>query len=110
MRTWTTSPPTYSRRSSTSSAGTPRRFDVQTTRRSRPPSRRPFLLPCWCREMTDDEAYMALVTDNAQGELSSIEKAIHCYGSVGEIEAGTREGKLTCYGKQLDWEKDVQRL
>ena len=47
------------------------------------------------------------MTDNAQGELSSIEKAIHCYGVVGEIKAGTRSGKLAKYAKETGWATDV---
>jgi len=34
-------------------------------------------VPCWAREMTDDEAYMQLVLGNVQGELSPLEIGIH---------------------------------
>lgn len=37
-------------------------------------------LPCWVRELSDDEAYMALVTDNGQGELSPLEIGKHAFG------------------------------
>jgi protein gp37 len=38
-------------------------------------------LPCWVREMSDDEAYMALVLNNAQGELHPLEVGIHALHS-----------------------------
>jgi ParB/RepB/Spo0J family partition protein len=38
-------------------------------------------VPCWVREMSDDDAYMALLLDNAQGELTSVEIGIHALGS-----------------------------
>ena len=49
--------------------------------------------------MGDDDAYMALVTDNSEGELSSIEKAIHCFEVVGVIETARRSGNLANYAK-----------
>lgn len=38
-------------------------------------------LPCWVREMADDEAYMALVLANTQGELHPLEEGLHALGS-----------------------------
>lgn len=37
-------------------------------------------VPCWIREMTDDEAYMALALGNVQGELSPLEIGVHALG------------------------------
>jgi N6-adenosine-specific RNA methylase IME4/ParB-like chromosome segregation protein Spo0J len=37
-------------------------------------------VPCWVLDMDDDEAYMALVTSNAQGELSPLEEGLHFNG------------------------------
>lgn len=34
-------------------------------------------LPCWVREMSDEDAYMQLVLCNSQGELSSLEFGLH---------------------------------
>ena len=34
-------------------------------------------VPCWVREMDDEDAYMALATSNSQGELSPLEKGLH---------------------------------
>jgi ParB/RepB/Spo0J family partition protein len=34
-------------------------------------------VPCWVREMSDEDAYMQLVLDNIQGELSPLEIGIH---------------------------------
>jgi ParB/RepB/Spo0J family partition protein len=36
-------------------------------------------VPCWVRDMTDEEAYMALVLDNRQGELTPLEIGIHAF-------------------------------
>lgn len=38
-------------------------------------------VPCWVREMSDADAYMALVLNNAQGELSPLEVGLHAIGS-----------------------------
>lgn len=37
-------------------------------------------VPAWVVEMDDDQAYMALAMDNAQGEMSLVELAIHAAG------------------------------
>ena len=37
-------------------------------------------VPCWVEEMDDEAAYMALLSSNAQGELSSIEIGLHAFG------------------------------
>lgn len=38
-------------------------------------------VPCWVREMSDDDAYMALALCNAQGELHPLEEGLHALGS-----------------------------
>ena len=38
------------------------------------------VVPSWVVEMDEDQAYMALATDNAQGEMSLVELAIHAAG------------------------------
>lgn len=38
-------------------------------------------VPCWVREMTDDEAYMQLVLCNTQSELHPLEEGIHALNS-----------------------------
>lgn len=38
-------------------------------------------VPCWVREMTDEEAYMALALANAQGELHPLEEGWHALHS-----------------------------
>lgn len=37
-------------------------------------------VPAWVVEMDDDQAYMALAADNAQGEMTLVELAIHAAG------------------------------
>jgi protein gp37/ParB-like chromosome segregation protein Spo0J len=38
-------------------------------------------VPCWVREMSDEDAYMALALNNAQGELNTLERGLHAFGS-----------------------------
>jgi N6-adenosine-specific RNA methylase IME4 len=61
------------------------------------------VLPCWVEEMSDEEALMILATDNNQGELTGVEKAIHCFTVVGKIEPATRNRKLANYAKETGW-------
>jgi ParB-like chromosome segregation protein Spo0J len=54
---------------------------------------------CWVREMSDEEAYMALALHNAQSELSALEIGLHALGSglrVREyaMQAGVHENTL----------------
>lgn len=39
-------------------------------------------VPCWVKEMTDEEAYMELLLSNQQGELSPLERGRHAYFAV----------------------------
>ena len=38
-------------------------------------------IPCWVKEMTDEQAYMELVLCNTQSELSALERGIHALHS-----------------------------
>lgn len=38
-------------------------------------------VPCWVRDLSDNDAYMALALDNAQSELSPLEEGLHALGS-----------------------------
>lgn len=49
-------------------------------------------LPCWVREMDDDEAYMQLVLGNVQGELRPIEIGVHALQAVELGEGGQLKG------------------
>jgi protein gp37/ParB-like chromosome segregation protein Spo0J len=50
-------------------------------------------VPCWVREMDDNEAYMQLVLQNAQGELHSFEIGRHALKSgLGPSEYARRTG------------------
>jgi hypothetical protein len=44
-------------------------------------------VPCWVREMSDEDAYMALALNNAQGELHPLEEGVHALGSGLDIKA-----------------------
>lgn len=57
-------------------------------------------VPAWVRDMTDDEAYMELVTGNNQGELSPLEIGLHALHYVGLGERGRgKEGGLRAYAR-----------
>ena len=51
-------------------------------------------MPCWVREMSDEEAYMQLVLSNAQSELSPLEVGMHALGAteLGERGRGKEGG------------------
>ena len=59
-------------------------------------------IPCWIREMPDDEAYMLLALGNVQGELSPLEIGIHALRAV-ELADGGRgvKGGASAYAEQL---------
>lgn len=44
-------------------------------------------VPCWVRELGDTEAYMMLLTCNAQGELTALERGLHALNSRMDIKA-----------------------
>lgn len=59
-------------------------------------------LPCWVREMDDDEAFMLLVLSNTQGELSPLEIGMHALIWQGEQkEYAERSGYGKSYISQL---------
>lgn len=52
-------------------------------------------VPCWVRELTDDEAYMALVLSNIQGELHPLEEGMHALESgLSGTDYAQQTGKL----------------
>jgi len=54
-------------------------------------------IPCWIREMSDEDAYLELGLSNAQGELSSLEIGRHARGLPdGKWQDGLRE-----YARQM---------
>jgi len=59
-------------------------------------------VPCWVREMDDDEAYMALVTSNSQGELSPLEIGMHALGlDLDKRGKGASGGGLKGYAESV---------
>lgn len=59
-------------------------------------------VPCWVREMDDDEAFMLLVLENTQGELSPLEIGLHALKAVPLAEGGRgKTGGLSAYAKRL---------
>jgi ParB-like chromosome segregation protein Spo0J len=57
-------------------------------------------VPCWVRDMDDDEAFMQLVLSNAQGELSPLEIGIHALKAV-PSEQGKTGGGLAAYAQKI---------
>jgi hypothetical protein len=67
-------------------------------------------LPCWVREMDDDEANLHLLTDNTQGELCSIEKAIHLHRSIVKGDRGRgNESGFRRYARAMDSDEKLVR-
>jgi hypothetical protein len=59
-------------------------------------------VPCWVREMTDEEAYMQLALGNVQGELSPLEIGIHALRAIDLADGGRGvKGGLSGYAAQL---------
>jgi ParB/RepB/Spo0J family partition protein len=59
-------------------------------------------VPCWVREINDDEAFMQLVLSNAQGELSPLEIGIHALKAVPLSKGGRgRTGGLSEYAERI---------
>jgi ParB/RepB/Spo0J family partition protein len=45
------------------------------------------VVPAWIREMSDEEAYMALVLNNTHGELTALERGMHALHSGMDVKA-----------------------
>lgn len=59
-------------------------------------------VPCWVREMTDDEAYLQLALGNVQGELSPLEIGIHALGiDFDKRGRGASGGGLKGYAESI---------
>lgn len=60
-------------------------------------------IPCWVRDMDDDEAFMQLILSNTQGEMSPLEEGhhVHCYVQRSKGGRG-REGGLREYARRLN--------
>ena len=57
-------------------------------------------VPCWVRDMDDDEAFMQLVLSNAQGELSPLEIGIHALKAVPPAQGKAGAG-IAAYAKAI---------
>lgn len=69
-------------------------------------------LPCWIRDMDDEETNLHLLTDNTQGELCSIEKAVHIFNSVPDGESGGKgnEGGIRMYARAMGVDERYVRI
>lgn len=60
-------------------------------------------VPCWVREMDDDEAFMQLILTNTQGEMSPLEEGHHVHYYVQRSVGGRgKEGGLREYARRLN--------
>lgn len=67
------------------------------------------VMPCWVKEMDDDEAYILLALANTQGEHSKLERAVHVYGFGKRGEHGRgKKGGLSEYARRF--ERPQQRV
>lgn len=59
-------------------------------------------VPCWVRELDDDEAFMQLVLANTQGELSPLEIGMHALKAVPLAGGGRgKRGGLSEYAERI---------
>lgn len=66
-------------------------------------------VPCWVREMGDEEAYMALALGNVQGELSPLEIGVHALKVVETSDGGRgKQGGVREYARLLS--KDPKNI
>lgn len=56
-------------------------------------------VPCWVKEMDDDEAFMQLVLSNTQGELSPLERGLHALAASRKWDSG--EQSLSAYAGRI---------
>lgn len=61
-------------------------------------------IPCWVREMDDDEAFMQLILTNTQGEMSPLEEGHHVakYVERGQVGGRGNTGGLRDYARRLN--------
>lgn len=66
-------------------------------------------VPCWVREMDDDEAFMTLILANTQGELSALEEGhhVHYFVERGEVGGRGNTGGVREYARRLNKDKDT---
>lgn len=73
-------------------------------------------VPCWVRDMDDDEAFMQLILTNTQGEMSALEEGHHVAKYVERNSAGGRnvdgtgrKGGLREYARRLNKDESLLR-
>lgn len=64
-------------------------------------------VPCWIREMSDEDAYMALALNNAQGELHPLERGLH---ALGVVEKGKHGKSIDAYARRVGREKEARSI
>lgn len=63
-------------------------------------------VPCWVRDMDDDEAFMQLVLSNSQGELSPLEIGMHARKAI-PSEQGKAGAGLQSYADRIGRDRTV---
>lgn len=61
-------------------------------------------VPCWVRDMDDEEAFMTLILANTQGELSALEEGhhVHYFVERGGVGGRGNKGGLRDYARRLN--------
>jgi ParB-like chromosome segregation protein Spo0J len=68
-------------------------------------------VPCWVKDLDDDEAFMQLVLANTQGELSPLEIGMHALtASISQTDYAERTGFGKSYISQLRSAAEVARV
>jgi ParB-like chromosome segregation protein Spo0J len=59
-------------------------------------------IPCWVKEMTDEEAFMQLVLYNAQGELYPLAIGVHVLDAISKSVGGRKKsGGIRAYAEEV---------
>lgn len=69
-------------------------------------------VPCWVREMDDDEAFMQLILSNTQGEMSPLEEGHHVakYAERSTVGGRGNKGGLSNYARRLNKKESTLRF
>lgn len=60
-------------------------------------------VPCWVREMDDEEAFMQLILSNTQGEMAPLEEGHHAHCYIERSDGGRgQKGGLREYARRLN--------
>lgn|GEM_PF-897516 len=65
-------------------------------------------VPCWVKDLDDDEAFMQLVLANTQGELSPLERGMHALAYADRSEGGRgQRGGISEYAERIGSDRSL---